>query len=151
MSPVHAHALWDAADRPAAMAAALAAYGAKGERLAEAGTTWPLTASDRARFADPVWVAAAVAAMPAMFAFGVEGYTDDRLADGPGWTTFEVGAIHCPVVVLHGEGDTICPPVNARRTATLVPGAELRLLPDLGHFSIVDEIVPTITGAGWTS
>jgi pimeloyl-ACP methyl ester carboxylesterase len=38
-----------------------------------------------------------------MFTHGLQGYTDDRLADGAGWVTFDVRSIRCPVTVLHGE------------------------------------------------
>ena len=85
-----------------------------------------------------------MAAVPAMFAHGLEGYTDDRLADGPGWTTFDVTDITCPVIVLHGGADVIAHPVHARHTAAIVPGAELRIFDDLGHFSIQDHLVPAI-------
>jgi pimeloyl-ACP methyl ester carboxylesterase len=84
------------------------------------------------------------AALPTMFAQGVEGYTDDRLADGAGWTSFDVTAIACPVIVLHGAADVIADPVHARHTAAIVAHAQLRVLEDLGHFSIQDQLVPTI-------
>ena len=82
--------------------------------------------------------------VPAMFAHGLEGYADDRIADGPGWTGFDVRTITCPVIVLHGALDVITTVVHARHTAAIVPGAELRIVDDLGHFSIEDEIVPTL-------
>ena len=46
-----------------------------------------LAPSDVALFADPEWTKGAMAEFPAMFAHGLEGYTDDRLADGAGWVT----------------------------------------------------------------
>jgi len=51
------------------------------------------------------------------------------------------------VIVLHGAGDVIVPPAHARRTAAIVPHAELRILDELGHFSIVDEVIPAITSS----
>jgi hypothetical protein len=48
---------------------------------------------------------------------GLERYTDDRLADGVGWITFDVTDITCPVIVLHGGADVIADPVHARQTA----------------------------------
>src|SRR5690606_41611594 len=72
------------------------------------------------------------------------GYADDRIADEPGWTSFDVGAVRCPVVVLHGAADVICDPIHARHTASLVDGAELVLVPELGHLSITDQVVPTL-------
>jgi pimeloyl-ACP methyl ester carboxylesterase len=34
--------------------------------------------------------------------------------------------------------------VHARHTAELVPGAELVIVDDLGHFSILTKVVPTV-------
>jgi len=76
-----------------------------------------------------------------MFAPGVGGYVDDRLADGPGWGSFDVGAVRCPVIVLHGKADSICPVAHAHHTAAIVPGARLELHDDLGHFSIIGKTV----------
>jgi pimeloyl-ACP methyl ester carboxylesterase len=47
-----------------------------------------------------------------------------------------VADITCPVIVLHGADDVIADPIHARHTAAIVPGAELRILAGLGHFSI---------------
>ena len=82
--------------------------------------------------------------VPVIFAHGLEGYADDRIADGGGWTSFDVSAIRCPVIVLHGADDVIAEVVHARHNAEIVPGAELRLLDGVGHFSIQDHIVPTL-------
>jgi len=78
------------------------------------------------------------------FAHGLEGYTDDRLADGAGWVTFDVTSIQCPVTVLHRGSDRMVDVIHARHTAGLVPGAELVIFDDLGHFSIVTKVVPAI-------
>lgn len=80
-----------------------------------------------------------------MFAQGLEGYTDDRLADGPGWVTFDVSAIRCPVTVLHGGNDRIVGVIHAHHTAGLVPNANLVIFDDLGHFSITTKVVPAIS------
>jgi pimeloyl-ACP methyl ester carboxylesterase len=145
MSRPHCHAVWDAPDRDSAIAAAVDAHGADGSKMRGGGMSEALAPSDVALFRDPVWMQAAMAAFPAMFAQGLEGYADDRLADGGGWVTFDVAAISCPVTVLHGEMDRICNVVNARHTAELIPGARLDLYHDLGHFSIVTKLIPTIT------
>jgi pimeloyl-ACP methyl ester carboxylesterase len=79
-----------------------------------------------------------------MFRFGVQGFTDDRLADGVGWESFDVGLVQCPTVVLHGAADPLVPPSQAEYTARLVPGATLRIVPDLGHLSISTRVVPTL-------
>jgi pimeloyl-ACP methyl ester carboxylesterase len=147
MSVPHARSVWDAPDRPAAIEAAVASHGLDGSKILESADpdAPPLAPSDLAMLMGHPFGQAWLEAAPEMFAQGVDGYADDRLADGPGWVSFDVAAITCPVVVLHGVADVICDPIHARHTASIIPGAELRLVPDLGHFSIFDEIVPTLT------
>lgn len=41
--------------------------------------------------------------------------------------------IDCPVLLLHGDSDTICPPAAARYMASQLPDVRLTLLPDTGH------------------
>jgi pimeloyl-ACP methyl ester carboxylesterase len=145
MSRPHARAVWDAPDRESAMAAAVASHGLDGSKIVESAEEGPpLAPSDLAMLVDHPWGRQWMAAVPAMFAHGLEGYTDDRLADGPGWVTFDVADITCPVLVLHGARDIIADPMHARHTATIVPDAELRIVDELGHFSIQDQIVPAI-------
>jgi pimeloyl-ACP methyl ester carboxylesterase len=95
-------------------------------------------------FADADTLTRFMTSTPAMFAQGVQGYADDRIADGPGSTTFDVSAVRCPVVVIHGVKDTICPVSHGHHTASIVPGSELRLFDELGHFSIVLEALPAL-------
>lgn len=143
MSGPHALAVWEASDRGAAMAAAEASHGIDGTKIIESADGPPLPSSDQAMLQHP-WGQHWVAALPEMFAQGVEGYTDDRLADGGGWTTFDVDDITCPVIVLHGSADVIADPIHARHTASIVADAELRIVPGAGHFSIEDHIVPAL-------
>jgi pimeloyl-ACP methyl ester carboxylesterase len=79
--------------------------------------------------------------VPEMFTHGVSGYVDDRLADANGWSSFDVANVTCPVTVLHGSADGLMPVANARHTAAIVPGATLRIVEHLGHFTILTEIV----------
>jgi pimeloyl-ACP methyl ester carboxylesterase len=144
VSRPHAHAVWDAPDRDSAIAAAVESHGIDGSKIIESAEGPPLPPSDLAMLVDHPWGQHWIAAVPAMFAQGLEGYTDDRLADGPGWITFDVADIRCPVIVLHGAADVIADPIHARHTAAIVPGAELRIFDDLGHFSIEDQLVPAI-------
>jgi pimeloyl-ACP methyl ester carboxylesterase len=104
-----------------------------------------LAPSGLALFGDPEWMKEAMAGFPAMFAHGLQGYTDDRLADGAGWVTLDVNSIQCPVTVLHGGGDRMVDVIHAHHTAEIVPGAELAVFEDHGHFSIVTEVVPAIS------
>jgi pimeloyl-ACP methyl ester carboxylesterase len=134
--------IWNAQSREAAIAFATDLMGADGSKLfAPGGAASNLPPSDMALMADPTFIAGMAAAFPAMFAFGVQGYADDRLADGPGWGSFEVKVIRCPVTVLHGASDSICPAEHARHTASVVPGARLEIRPELGHFSIIAEVL----------
>jgi pimeloyl-ACP methyl ester carboxylesterase len=144
VSGPHAHAVWDAPDRESAMAAAVESHGIDGSKIIESAQGPPLPPSDLAMLVDHPWGRHWMAAVPAMFAQGLAGYTDDRLADGPGWVTFGVTDITCPVIVLHGAADVIADPVHARHTTAIVPGAELRIVDGLGHFSIQDQLIPAI-------
>jgi pimeloyl-ACP methyl ester carboxylesterase len=70
---------------------------------------------------------------------GVQGYVDDRRADAPGWFSFDVSKVSCPVTICHGEADTIVPVLAAHHTHSLLPQSELRLFAPLGHLSIGGE------------
>jgi pimeloyl-ACP methyl ester carboxylesterase len=138
-------AVWQAASREEAEAIVVEQFGARGEKVNVHTTGEGITERDRALFARPEQLAVWLRSLPEMFAQGVGGYTDDRLADGRGWDTFDVSSIRCPVVVLHGTADTMAPVVHAHHTASLVPGAVLRLVEGHGHFSILMEIPDAIS------
>lgn len=144
MSRAHNHAVWEAPDRAAALAAAIEGHGENGSKMRREGMAAALAPSDLALFREPDWMREAPTAFQAMFAQGLEGYADDRLADGLGWVSFDVTAIRCPVTVLHGKRDRMVDVIHAFHTAELVAGAELLIFDDLGHFSLRTEIVPAI-------
>jgi pimeloyl-ACP methyl ester carboxylesterase len=144
MSVPHAHAVWDAVDRDAAIAAAVDAHGENGSKMLNGGMAPALSELDKELFADREWMSAAMVGFPEMFTFGLEGYADDRIADGRGWIDFDVGSIRCPVVVLHGNADRMADVSHARHTAAIVPGAELRLVEGHGHFSIETLVIPEL-------
>lgn len=137
--------IWSAPDRDAAIALAVDQFGEDGSKIGTVAGGPSLPDADLALFTDPEWLAGLLSNTQAMFAQGVVGYADDRIADGPGWHSFDVTRVACPVTVLHGDADTLAPVENAPHTAELVPGAELRIVEGLGHFSIVREVVPEIT------
>jgi len=85
------------------------------------GIAAALAASDVELFGSPAWMTETPAAFRAMFAQGLEGYADDRLADGAGWVTFDVASIRCPVIVFHGRSDRMADVIHARHTAELIP------------------------------
>lgn len=132
--------IWNSTSRDDAIAVAENQFGSDGTKMLDAAGENPLAEADMAMFADPAFLGGMIQGLQPMFAWGVQGYADDRLADGPGWGGFDVKAITCPVIVLHGEADTICPVINAHTTADLVPGAELHLTTNDGHFSIVGHV-----------
>jgi pimeloyl-ACP methyl ester carboxylesterase len=41
--------------------------------------------------------------------------------------------LNIPTLVIHGLDDTLVDPSGGRRTAELIPGAELLLIADMGH------------------
>lgn len=141
----HCRAVWDAPDRAAAISAAVQAHGEGGSKMLGGGMLAVLAPSDWEMFGDPAWSETALADFPAMFTYGLEGYADDRLADGAGWVDFDAGAITCAVTVLHGAEDRMVDVVNARHTAEIVPGAELVVAEGLGHFSIERQILSEVT------
>jgi len=53
---------------------------------------------------------------------------------------FELGSIKVPASVHHGDADNTVPPQHARLFAEAIPGAQLKLHPGLGHFSIVGAV-----------
>jgi pimeloyl-ACP methyl ester carboxylesterase len=139
----YCHAVWNAPNRSKAMEEVIAIYGEDGTAMLESDSIAPLPPADLELFSDPTFLAAYASSFPAGFAQGVVGYADDRLADGPGWTSFDVSAIECPVTVLHGRADSVVDVVNAGHTAAIVPNATLSLHDDLGHFSITTKLVST--------
>ena len=64
--------------------------------------------------------------------------------DGVGWVSFDIARVKCPVIIVHGESDTIVPVIAARHTASLVPHGELRLFPPLGHFSVGEPVIAAL-------
>jgi pimeloyl-ACP methyl ester carboxylesterase len=136
--------IWDAPDRGTALERTAELLGADGSGLLAQTPETPFPPADIAFLTDPATLAGAADGLAEMFRFGVQGFTDDRLADGVGWESFDIGRVECRTVVLHGAADPLVPPSQAEYTAGIVPGATLRVIPDLGHFSISTQVVPTL-------
>jgi pimeloyl-ACP methyl ester carboxylesterase len=138
--------VWEAPDRDTAIARIVEGFGADGSKMLNPGELDgpQLAPADLALFADPTWLAAFAETSVAMFAQGVVGYVDDRIADGVGWITFEVSRVQAPTIVLHGGEDTIVDVAQAHHTATIVPGARLKIVDGLAHLSIFTKIVETL-------
>lgn len=71
-----------------------------------------------------------------MWGRGVDwsGFERQRLAMGaqPPWAG-RLGDIAVPTVIVHGDEDPVVPVESGRRLAELIPGADLRVVPGMGH------------------
>lgn len=64
--------------------------------------------------------------------------------------TAKVRGIKVPTVILHGREDPLVPVTGGEATARAIPGAELRIIPGMGHDlppSLYDTFVEAITAA----
>lgn len=139
-----AAAIWNAPSRDAAIAMTEEAMGRDGSKMFGGEPdpdAEPMPPADLKLMANPAFVNGFVGTLPVMFAQGVVGYVDDRLADGVGWVSFDVTKIQCKVTVVHGKVDTVVPALQANHTAQIVPDAELRIYGQLGHLSIVPKAI----------
>jgi len=50
-----------------------------------------------------------------------------------------LAAIHCPTLVLVGDGDELTPPELSKEICTGIPGARLTVVPDCGHLSTLEK------------
>jgi pimeloyl-ACP methyl ester carboxylesterase len=67
-------------------------------------------------------------------AFNPTGVIRQRQAIGAdGDRTEELRRLKVPTVVLHGADDPLVQPVGGEQTAAAIPGAELRVIPGMGH------------------
>ena len=67
-------------------------------------------------------------------AFNPTGVGRQRAAIGAdGDRTAELRRLQIPTVVLHGAEDPLVQPVGGEATAAAIPGAELRMIPGMGH------------------
>jgi len=66
-----------------------------------------------------------------------------QLAAAAGHSTgSRLATLRCPTVVVAGADDVVIPPANSRFLARRIPGAELEILPDVGHaLPVVDDQV----------
>ena len=53
--------------------------------------------------------------------------------------------ITAPTIVVHGADDRLVPLSHSEHTASSIPGAELRVVPDCGHLSLVDRLPALVT------
>jgi pimeloyl-ACP methyl ester carboxylesterase len=92
---------------------------------------------------DPEFTAADLAALSGdwswfetVLAPDASGLLDDDIAYTSPWG-FDPATITQPVLLLHGDADGIAPPSHARRLASRLPDAELRMTSGDGHLSVL--------------
>jgi pimeloyl-ACP methyl ester carboxylesterase len=156
-----AHSIWNAKNREDAFAPALKMSGPNGEKLlfglkigrklagmplkklvAKLIQLTPADLNYLANFKDSNEIWQSLMLEP--YARGVDGYVDDRIADGVGWTSFEINDVKCPVLIIHGEADTIVNVINAHHTHELIPQSRLQLSKNEGHLSIISKLMNAV-------
>jgi pimeloyl-ACP methyl ester carboxylesterase len=95
--------------------------------------------ADHVAFGDEAFTAALTTSIREAFRQGVGAYAQDVVIQGRPWA-FDPRGIVAPVLVHHGEADTMTPVAHSRHTADLIPGARLTIWPDEGHISLITKI-----------
>jgi len=75
---------------------------------------------------------------------GNEGYLEDTLAGVQPWG-FRPDAIRVPVLVMHGAKDKMVPCAQGEWLGARCPAAELRVIPDAGHITVLDNAPDALT------
>jgi pimeloyl-ACP methyl ester carboxylesterase len=75
---------------------------------------------------------------------GNEGYLEDTLASVRPWG-FGPDAIAVPVLIMHGAADKMVPRSHGEWLAARCPAAELRIVPDAGHITVLDSAPEALT------
>jgi pimeloyl-ACP methyl ester carboxylesterase len=68
---------------------------------------------------------------------GMEGYLEDNIASAQPWG-FQLSDLSVPVFIMHGAQDKMVPCAHGEWLASRVPGAELRVVTDAGHITVLD-------------
>jgi pimeloyl-ACP methyl ester carboxylesterase len=122
-------------DETAAVAWCEEHYGADGSGLFDGDSDMDLGPTDNDWIAVEANLASLMATMGEAFAQGVVGYAHDITVQGRPWS-FDPGAITARTIVVHGADDHLVPIAHSEHTAELIPGADLRVLPGVGHLSL---------------
>ena len=84
-------------------------------------------------------------------AFNPPGVARQRMAIGAdGDRTEDLRKLNVPAVVVHGADDPLVMPIGGELTAQAIPGAELRVIPGMGHDlppGLYDTIIDAIVAA----
>jgi pimeloyl-ACP methyl ester carboxylesterase len=124
-------------DEDAAVAWCEERYGADGSGFF--GGELDLGPIDNAWLADGTNLTSLMATMAEAFVQGVIGYAHDITVQGRAWT-FDPATITAPTIVVHGADDRLVPLSHSGHTASLIPGSELRVVPNCGHLSLGDRL-----------
>jgi pimeloyl-ACP methyl ester carboxylesterase len=122
-------------DEDVAVAWCIERYGADGSGFFDGEGDMDLGEVDNAWLADEANLASLMTTMSEAFRQGVVGYAHDITVQGRAWT-FDPVTITARTIVVHGADDRLVPIEHSRHTASLIPGAELRELPGVGHLSL---------------
>jgi pimeloyl-ACP methyl ester carboxylesterase len=104
--------------------------------------------ADRGYLADPAARRALLASIQEGLRPGVGGVVDEYAIEARPWG-FDLAQVGATVRIWHGDQDTIVPLAHSTYLAAAVPGAELRVLPGMGHFlgRGVDDIAAALAAA----
>lgn len=91
--------------------------------------------ADLEAFADPAYASAAMASLTEGARQGSRGGAADQWALGTEWG-FELDGVVQPVVIWHGDADTMVPVSHSVALGSALPNATVRILPGDGHYSI---------------
>lgn len=126
-------------DEEAAVAWCTERYGSDGSGFFDGEGELDLGDVDNAWLADEVNLGSLMTTMGEAFRQGVVGYAHDITVQGRAWT-FDPAAITAQTIVVHGADDRLVPIEHSRHTASLIPSAEQRVLPGVGHLSLLDRL-----------
>jgi pimeloyl-ACP methyl ester carboxylesterase len=75
---------------------------------------------------------------------GNEGYLEDTLASVQPWGV-RLDAVRVPVLIMHGAKDKMVPCAHGEWLAARCPAAELRVVPDAAHITVLDTAPEALT------
>jgi pimeloyl-ACP methyl ester carboxylesterase len=108
---------------------------------------WALDPADRAVLAEPEQADLNVAISEELVRGGLWGWVDDSLAFVRPWG-FDVAEVCVPVRVTYGARDVIVPAGHGEWLGRHVPGAEVIVDDDAGHFSELDKTIAMLSWLG---
>ncbi len=135
----------DPADRPARRAAA--ALGAVDLERYVGEALWPTYVAPARR--DDAALRQAIQAMAGRVGAAAFARQIDTALSRPD-SRGRLAALTVPALVLAGTQDALCPPAAQRDMARALPDAELALIPDAGHFALLEQPAAVAAAvAGW--